>query len=62
MATKWATRWGFDVDALFRAIYRNHRKLRRIDGAVRYCRNLVRKDSEIVVCDRRHTEDHMTWV
>jgi len=61
MATKWAARWGFDVDALFRAIYRNHRKLRRIDGAVRYCHNFVKKDTEVVVCDRRHTEDHMTW-
>ena len=61
MATKWAARWGFDVDALFRAIYRNHRQLRRIDGAFRYCRNWVQEDSEIVVCDRRHTEDHMTW-
>jgi len=61
MATRWATRWGFDVDALFRAIYRNRRKLRRIDSAFRYCHNFVQKDSEIVVCDRRHTEDHMAW-
>lgn len=61
MATKWVAHWGFDVDALFRAIYRNHRKLRRIDGAFGYCSNWVQKDSEIVVCDRRHTEDHMVW-
>ncbi|MFQ5464260.1 MAG: hypothetical protein ACE5E5_16755, partial [Phycisphaerae bacterium] len=62
MATRWATRWGFDIDALFRCCYRNHRKLRRIDGAIRYCRKFVQKDSEIVVCDRRHTEDFMRWV
>jgi len=62
MVTKWATRWGFDIDALFRAIYRNQRKLRRIDGVFRCCVNWVPRDSEIVVCDRHHTEDHMQWV
>lgn len=61
MAVRWSARWNEhvdDVDDVYRWFYRNQRKLRIIDRAIRRWAFLAPKDTEIVACNRRRQDGH----